>query len=118
MFVSVKDRITGNIIATVANKRTAKVLRGVINDNLNERAQVYTDEAPAYKELKNHKHEAVNHSVSEYGRGEAHTVGIRTIWVLLKRGYHDTFHHESPNHLHGRVNEFATHFSFARFGYN
>ena len=44
---------------------------------MKERTQVYTDEDLAYKGLKDHKHETINHSVSEYGRGEAHTVGIR-----------------------------------------
>ena len=53
-------------------------------------------------------HEAVNHSVSEYVRDQAHTNGIESFWATLKRGYHGTFHHISPKHLHRYVNEFAT----------
>ena len=53
-------------------------------------------------------HEAVNHSVSEYVRDQAHTNGIESFWASQKRGYHGTFHHISPKHLHRYVNEFAT----------
>ena len=52
-------------------------------------------------------HETVNHSVSEYVRDQAHTNGIESFWSMLKRGYHGTFHHMSPEHLHRYVNEFA-----------
>ena len=53
-------------------------------------------------------HETVNHSVSEYVRDQAHTNGIESFWATLKRGYHGTFHHISPKHLHRYVNEFVT----------
>ena len=67
----------------------------------------YTDQATAYKGMP-FDHEAVNHSVSEYVRDQAHTNGIESFWATLKRGYHGTFHHISPKHLHRYVNEFAT----------
>ena len=54
------------------------------------------------------EHEAVNHSVSEYVRDQAHTNGIESFWATLKRGYHGTFHHISRKHLNRYVNEFAT----------
>lgn len=108
MVVGVKDRATGKVIAAVANSRTAKVLQGFISDNVEEGAQVFTDDAAAYKGMTDYKHESVNHSVSEYVRGEAHTNGIESFWALLKRGYHGTFHHVSPKHLHRYVDEFAT----------
>ena len=46
--------------------------------------------------------------ISEYVNGMAHTNGIESFWATLKRGYHGTFHHISPKHLHRYVNEFAT----------
>ena len=54
------------------------------------------------------EHETVKHSISEYVNGMAHTNGIESFWATLKRGYHGTFHHISPKHLHRYVNEFAT----------
>ena len=52
-------------------------------------------------------HEAVNHSVSEYVRDQAHTNGIESFWAMLKRGYHGTYHHMSAKHLDRYVGEFA-----------
>jgi len=70
-------------------------------------AQLYTDEAKAYTGMDDYAHEAINHSVSQYVSGMAHTNGVESIWALLKRGYHGTFHHVSPQHLHRFVDEFA-----------
>ena len=52
-------------------------------------------------------HEAVNHSVGEYVRQQAHTNGIESFWALLKRGYQGTYHKISPKHLQRYVDEFA-----------
>ena len=49
----------------------------------------------------------VNHSTREFVNGEAHTNGIESVWALLKRGYHGTFHHFSDNHIERYVNEFV-----------
>ncbi len=53
-------------------------------------------------------HEAVEHSVGEYVRDQAHTNGIESFWALLKRGYIGTFHHFSEKHMGRYVDEFAT----------
>ena len=52
-------------------------------------------------------HEAVNHSISEYVRDQAHTNGIESFWSMLKRGYHGTYHHMSAKHLDRYVTEFS-----------
>ena len=53
------------------------------------------------------EHEAVNHTVSEYVRGQAHTNGIESFWSMLKRAHDGTFHKMSPKHLQRYVSEFA-----------
>ena len=49
----------------------------------------------------------VNHSVSEYVRGKAHTNGVESFWSMLKRGYQGTYHKMSAKHLGRYVNEFS-----------
>ena len=82
-------------------------LQGFVASRAAEGAKVYTDDHSGYKGMR-FDHETVKHSVSEYVRDQAHTNGIESFWATLKRGYHGTFHHISPKHLHRYVNEFAT----------
>ena len=102
----VKDRATNQVSATVVETTDAKTLQGFVTEHVAEGATVYTDENLAYRGLPR-KHETVNHSVSEFVRDQAHTNGLESFWSMLKRGYHGTFHHISPKHLHRYVNEFA-----------
>ena len=67
---------------------------------------VYTDQGAAYNRLP-FAHATVNHSVGEYVREQAHINGIESFWATLKRAYHGTYHHISPQHLHRYVAEFA-----------
>ncbi len=69
-------------------------------------ATVYTDKAVAYKGMP-HRHEAVNHSVGEYVRGQTYTNGIESFWAMLKRAHKGTFHKISQKYLHRYVTEFA-----------
>ena len=102
-----RDRATNTISAAVVEATDARTLQGFVAFRAAEGATVYTDQAAGYKGMP-FDHEAVNHSVSEYVRDQAHTNGIESFWATLKRGYHGTFHHISPRHLHRYVNEFAT----------
>ncbi len=104
--VGARDRGTKSVEATVVEKTNAKTLQGFVKDHSVKGAKVYTDDATAYDGLPNH--ETVKHSIGEYVRNQAHTNGIESFWAALKRGYHGTFHHISPKHLHRYVNEFAT----------
>ncbi len=103
--VAIKDQATNQISAAVVERVDAPTLQGFVTEHVTEDATVYTDENRAYKGLPNH--ETVNHSVSEYVSGQAHTNGLESFWSLLKRGYHGTHHHMSPKHLSRYVNEFA-----------
>ena len=102
----IKDRATNQVAAQVVPGTDAETLQGFVTEHVAEGATVYTDENRAYQGLPRN-HETVNHSVSEFVREQAHTNGLESFWASLKRGYHGTFHHISPKHLHRYVNEFA-----------
>ena len=103
--VGVKDRPTGRVKAQVVDHTDAPTLQGFVSRNTDPDAQVYTDEALAYKGLPR-RHEAVRHSVGEYVRDMAHTNGMESFWSMLKRGQDGVYHHFSPKHLDRYVTEF------------
>ncbi len=102
-----KDRETGQIKAQVVEDTSGPTLKQFVYDNTEWSATVYTDEHGAYRGMMDVEHETVNHSVSAYVNGMAHTNGLESFWSMLKRGYHGTYHHMSPKHLHRYVKEFA-----------
>lgn len=103
-----KDRGTNEVRARVIENTDKPTLQGFIRDTAAPGATLYTDEHGSYTGMPEYDHEAVNHSVSEYVRGMAHTNGMESFWAMLKRGYQGTFHHFSARHLQLYVNEFAT----------
>ena len=103
--VGMKDRKTKKISATPVPEVTQGAVGKLVTDSVKYGAPVYTDESKVYTKLKNH--EAVNHTVGEYVRGQAHTNGIESFWSMLKRGYYGTYHRMSAKHLARYVNEFA-----------
>ncbi len=101
-----KDRETNHVVAKVVHKTDAETLQGFVTDHTAEGAQVYTDEASAYKGI-DRPHEAVKHSVGEYVRDMAHTNGMESFWSGLKRGHDGVYHKMSPKHLDRYVIEFS-----------
>lgn len=81
--------------------------QGFVTVRTAEAANVYTDEAAAYKGLRGRYDEAVKHSVGEYVRDMAHTNGMESFRSLLKRGHDGTLHHMSEKHFDRYVSEFA-----------
>ena len=105
--VGVKDRETNEVRAEVVRRIDRETLHGFIREHTEPGAAVYTDDAAAYRGMGGFRHEAVNHTVSEYVRGMAHTNGIESFWAMLKRAHDGTFHKMSPKHLQRYVSEFA-----------
>ena len=106
--VGVKDRRTSLVTARVVENTDAPTLQGFVHQNTMPGGKVFTDESRAYLGLKRlYSHEAVNHSVGEYVRDQAHTNGMESFWSMLKRAHKGTFHKISPKHLQRYVNEFA-----------
>ena len=104
--IGMKDRDTNQVRAEAITVTDAETLHDFVEENTEEDAKVYTDEAAAYKGI-DRDHEAVKHSVCEYVRGQAHTNGIESFWSMLKRAHAGTFHKISPKHLDRYVWEFA-----------
>jgi hypothetical protein len=94
----VRDRATGKVVARVVEKADKETLQGFVTD--------HTDEASTYKGI-DRPHEAVNHSVGEYVRGQAHTNGLDSFWAPMKRGADGVYHKMSPKHLQRYVDEFS-----------
>ncbi len=103
--VGVKDRETNKVKAEVVNSQNKETLQAFVLDNTTEGAQLYTDEAAAYRGIAR-DHIAVKRSVGRYVEGQAHTNGMESFWAVMKRGYHGVHHHMSPKHMHRYVCEF------------
>ena len=88
--VGVKDRDTNQVKTKVVSDTTdttdttAKTLQGFVVERTEPATTVYTDEAAAYRGIPR-PHEAIVHSAGEYVRDMAHTNGMESHWVLLKR---------------------------------
>ena len=104
--VGMKDRDTNQVRAEVATETDSETLQDFVEENTEEDAMVFIDDAKAYKGVER-EHEAVRHPVSEYVKGMAHTNGIESFWAMLKRAHGGTFHKISPKHLQRYVSEFA-----------
>ena len=100
------DRPTNQVTTKVVPATSRKVLQGFVEGNTKDGAQVYTDEAVAYKGI-NRPHEAVAHRAGEYVRMMAHTNGLESHWALFKRGIDGTYHHISVKHMGRYSTEFS-----------
>ena len=104
--LGLKDRATNQIRAKVVPKANKETVHGFLATHVCPDAKVYSDEGAQYRSVP-YDHEAVNHKVSEYVRGMAHTNGMESFWSMLKRAHAGTFHKMSPKHLDRYVREFA-----------
>lgn len=105
--VGAKDRATKKVAAQVVERTDALHLSGFVASKAKDGAKVYTDDAAAYNALKPFfDHETVNHSASEYVRGDVHTNGMESFWSMFKKGQ-AIYHKMSPKHLDRYCQEFA-----------
>lgn len=103
--VGAKDRVTGRIQARHVENVKQGTLHTFVHSVTRKGAEVYTDNASAYKGLPNHKF--VSHGAGQYVDGDVHTQGIESFWSMLKRAHKGTFHKISTKHLHRYVAEFT-----------
>ena len=74
----IKDRETNQVSARIVQYTDKPTFQGFIRETIQPGSQLYTDEARAYAGMPEYGHEAVNHSVSEYVRDQAHTNGVES----------------------------------------
>jgi transposase-like protein len=96
----------GRATAEPVNRTTRNDIHKFISDNVNPGSTLYSDDHSGYQELRNYKHEIVNHARGEYVKGMIHTNNIESFWALLKRGHYGIFHSISDKHLQRYLSEF------------
>lgn len=88
-------------------------VKKVLDANVDPATTLNTDEARMYKTIgKTYaKHESVNHSKKEYGRGSVTTNTVEGFFSIFKRGMVGTYQHCHERHLHRYLAEFDFRYS-------
>lgn len=97
----------GRVKAKVISGTSVPVIQSEVMTHVEAGATLCTDEHSAYQGMPQYHHRVVTHSAGEYVDGMAHTNGIESVWAILKRGYHGTYHNFSTKHLQRYVDEFS-----------
>jgi hypothetical protein len=98
---------SGRVRTLHVTEVTAKTLRPILVAQLDRSTWLMTDDAGQYRHMhRDFRHDAVNHGVGEYVRGEAHTNTVEGYFAILKRGITGTYHHVSQQHLKRYLAEF------------
>ena len=99
----------GRTITMPIPDTTGPTLQKAVRENVAAGSVIFTDEHGGYKALDGEEfaHYPVNHSAKEFVNHMAHTNGIESVWAVLKRGFHGTYHHWSVKHLPRYVDEFS-----------
>ena len=106
--VGVKDRETNEVRAEVIRPTDGETLQGFVREHAEPGVRsTRTRRRRTGGWLRGTIAKAVNHSVSEYVRGRAHTNGMEAFWSMVERAQKGTFHKISPKHLQRYVSEFA-----------
>ncbi|HXP74639.1 MAG TPA: IS1595 family transposase, partial [Stellaceae bacterium] len=86
----------------------AKTLGPILREQMKQGTALMSDESVTAMSLGQEfgNHQAVNHSIGEYVRGDAHTNTVEGYFSILKRGIIGTYHHVSPQHLKRYLAEF------------
>jgi transposase-like protein len=99
----------GRTVAQVLQSHGGTAIRNAVTANVEPGTRLMADENPSYTKLGKQGYEVqtVKHVKDEYVRGDVHTNGIESVWAVLKRDIHGTFHHISPKHTDRYVDEFT-----------
>ena len=99
----------GVLRGQVVPNEQKQTLLPIIQANVATNSTISSDTHKSYRQLGKlgYKHEAVNHGIEEWVRGNCHTNTIEGFWSHLKRGISSTHVSVSGKHLDKYVGEFA-----------
>lgn len=111
--VTLIDRESGKARSTVMGDVTARTIAKVVSENVAREARLMTDQSAVYNQVGSQmaSHEAVNHSVEEYRRGDAYTNTVEGYFSIFKRGMKGVYQHCQEKHLHRYLAEFDFRYS-------
>jgi transposase-like protein len=115
------DRNSGRSRAFVIDNVTVPDIQPILRDNVHKLSKLMTDEASHYQSIGRffYRHDTVNHTALEYGRGKVHTNTIEGYFSIFKRGMKGIYQHCAKKHLHRYLAEFDFRYSFRQaVGYN
>lgn len=99
----------------------AGTIRTVLLKEIHPNTKIYTDDARYYVQTKKFfkAHEAVNHTLKEYVRGDIHTNTIEGYFSILKRGLNGVYQHCSKQHLKRYLGEYDFRYNYReKLGYD
>lgn len=93
---------------------TLGTLIPIIRMNISRESQLHTDEASWYKSVGKEfaDHQAVNHTIDEYVRGNVTTNTVEGYYSIFKRGMKGVYQHCGERHLHRYLSEFDFRYSY------
>lgn len=92
---------------------TKKTLAKIIDENVDRRSRLHTDESTLYPALGKSfaSHETVKHKAGEYARGDVHNNTAEAFFGVFKKGMSGVYQHCAEKHLHRYVGEFEFRFN-------
>ena len=98
----------GEVRSFHIDRATKKIVREVIDANVNKKSHLMTDMAGLYvrKDYGFAAHDTVDHSRGEYVRGAAYTNTLEGYFSLFKKGMKGVYQHCGEQHLHRYLAEF------------
>ena len=105
--VGVLERSTQRVVAEVVSRVDRETLQDFIQRHVQNGTTLYTDEHAGYSGMPGVNLESVRHGAGEYVRDDVATNSTESFWALPKRAFVGIYHHFSPKHLQGYINEFT-----------
>lgn len=103
----------GSARSFVINSTSIADIAPIVNANIDHESRLMTDEGRWYPSIGKAfaRHDTVNHSVKEYGRGEVTTNTVEGYYSIFKRGMKGVYQHCKEKHLHRYLAEFDFRYS-------